>query len=80
MPRSCIPCAASSPRPAPISEALREPFAEGVAHLGKDHLHGFVVIGQVALWVVVGTALVSGYDYYRRFNHLPGGVLSESPR
>ena len=35
--------------------------------LGKDHLHGFVVIGQVALWVVVLTALVSAADYFRRF-------------
>jgi CDP-diacylglycerol--glycerol-3-phosphate 3-phosphatidyltransferase len=35
--------------------------------LGKDHLRGFVVIGQVALWVVVVTALVSAADYFRRF-------------
>ena len=35
--------------------------------LGKDHLHGFVVIGQVALWVVVLTSLVSAADYFRRF-------------
>ena len=36
--------------------------------LGTDHLHGFFVIGQVALWVVVVTALVSAADYFRRFN------------
>jgi len=24
--------------------------------------------GQAALWVVMGTALVSAVDYYRRFN------------
>ena len=35
--------------------------------LGKDHLHGFFVIGQIALWVVVVTALVSAADYFRRF-------------
>ena len=35
--------------------------------LGKDHLHGFAVIGQVALWVVVVTALASAVDYFRRF-------------
>ena len=35
--------------------------------LGKDHLQGFFVIGQVALWVVVVTALVSAADYFRRF-------------
>ncbi len=35
--------------------------------LGKDHLQGFFVIGQVALWVVVVAALVSAADYFRRF-------------
>ena len=35
--------------------------------LGKDHLRGFFVIGQVALWVVVVTALLSAADYFRRF-------------
>lgn len=38
--------------------------------LGKDHLQGFFVIGQVALWVVVVTALWSGFDYFRRFGML----------
>ena len=38
--------------------------------LGKDHLRGFFVIGQVALWVVVVAALVSAADYFRRFNLL----------
>ena len=36
--------------------------------LGKENLHGFVVIGQVALWVAVVTALVSAADYFRRFS------------
>ena len=40
--------------------------------LGKDHLRGFFVIGQIALWVVVVTALVSAADYFRRF----GGFLN----
>jgi phosphatidylglycerophosphate synthase len=35
--------------------------------LGKDHLQGFFVIGQIALWVVVVTSLVSAADYFRRF-------------
>lgn len=35
--------------------------------LGKDHLQGFYVIGQGALWVVVVTALLSAADYFRRF-------------
>jgi CDP-diacylglycerol--glycerol-3-phosphate 3-phosphatidyltransferase len=33
---------------------------------------GLYVLGQVALWIVVVTALASAADYYRRFN----GVLS----
>ena len=36
--------------------------------LGRDHLRGFFVIGEVALWVAVATALVSAADYFRRFN------------
>src|SRR5205085_5836979 len=35
--------------------------------LGKDHLRSFYVIGQIALWVVVVTSLVSAADYFRRF-------------
>ena len=35
--------------------------------LGKDHLQGFFVIGQIALWVVVIAALWSAADYFRRF-------------
>jgi CDP-diacylglycerol--glycerol-3-phosphate 3-phosphatidyltransferase len=36
--------------------------------LGKDHLQGFFVIGQIALWVVVVAALASAADYFRRFS------------
>jgi CDP-diacylglycerol--glycerol-3-phosphate 3-phosphatidyltransferase len=36
--------------------------------LGKDHLYSFVVIGQIALWTAVVAALVSAFDYVRRFN------------
>lgn len=36
--------------------------------LGDRHLGAFLVIGHVALWVVVVTALVSAADYFRRFN------------
>jgi CDP-diacylglycerol--glycerol-3-phosphate 3-phosphatidyltransferase len=42
--------------------------------LGQHHLQQFFVIGTVALWVAVITAVVSGVDYYRRFNH----VLTQS--
>jgi CDP-diacylglycerol--glycerol-3-phosphate 3-phosphatidyltransferase len=38
--------------------------------LGKDHLQGFFVIGQIALWIVVLTALVSAADYFGRFGML----------
>jgi CDP-diacylglycerol--glycerol-3-phosphate 3-phosphatidyltransferase len=46
----------------------------------EEHFHAVAVIGKAALWVVVGTALVSGYDYYRRFSQVPPRVLTESPR
>jgi len=36
-----------------------------LAHEGGPELY---VIGQAALWVVVIAALVSGADYFRRFN------------
>jgi CDP-diacylglycerol--glycerol-3-phosphate 3-phosphatidyltransferase len=36
--------------------------------LAHGQMRGFYVIGQAALWVVVITALVSGADYFRRFN------------
>ena len=36
--------------------------------LGHGPTKEFLVIGQVALWVVVVTALVSAADYFRRFN------------
>ena len=38
--------------------------------LGREHLQQFFVLGILALWVALITAVVSGYDYYRRFNHV----------
>lgn len=35
--------------------------------LGKGHMQGFFVVGQIALWVATITALISAFDYYRRF-------------
>ena len=35
--------------------------------LGREHLRQFFVLGQIALWVVVVTALASALEYYRRF-------------
>jgi CDP-diacylglycerol---glycerol-3-phosphate 3-phosphatidyltransferase len=46
--------------------------------LGRDHLQGFFVLGQVALWVVLIAAVASGLDYYRRFNAvLSGGKVTQ---
>ena len=36
--------------------------------LGREYLQEFFVLGQIALGVVLGTALVSALDYYRRFH------------
>ena len=41
---------------------------------GEDHIPQFVLLGTIALWIAMVTAVVSAFDYYRRFNH----VLSES--
>lgn len=38
--------------------------------LGRDHLQGFFVLGRIALWGAVAAAVVSGVDYYRRFQHV----------
>ena len=38
--------------------------------LGREHLQQFFVLGQIALWVAVLTAVASGVDYYRKFNHV----------
>ena len=38
--------------------------------LGHDHLQQFFVLGRIALWVAVLTAVASGIDYYRKFNHV----------
>ena len=38
--------------------------------LGHDHLQRFFIVGKIALWVAVVTAVASGVDYYRKFNHV----------
>ena len=45
--------------------------------LAHGHMRGFYLIGQAALWVVVVTALVSGADYFRRFNDILSTRVSE---
>lgn len=42
--------------------------------LGDEHVQQFVVLGRLALWVAVVTAVASAVDYYRRFNHVLGRV------
>ena len=47
--------------------------------LGEQaHFQPLALLGRVALWVVVGTALVSGYDYYRRFSQLPAKMETKT--
>ena len=38
--------------------------------LGREYLQQFFILGQIALWVVVVTALVSAADYYLRFTQV----------
>ena len=45
--------------------------------LAHGQLPGVYVIGQAALWVVVVTALVSGADYFRRFNAILSPRVAE---
>jgi CDP-diacylglycerol---glycerol-3-phosphate 3-phosphatidyltransferase len=35
--------------------------------LGRAHVPGFLLLGQIGMWVVMLIALVSALDYYRRF-------------
>jgi CDP-diacylglycerol--glycerol-3-phosphate 3-phosphatidyltransferase len=35
--------------------------------LGRDHLQQFAVLGTIALWVALITAVVSGIDYYIKY-------------
>ncbi len=44
--------------------------------LGWERQPALLLAGQAALWVVLGTAIVSAADYYRRFNR----ALSDTPK
>jgi len=52
--------------------------------LGSGPLPEVLVLGKVALWVAAITALISGADYYRRFNAImsarPAQPASDTPR
>jgi CDP-diacylglycerol--glycerol-3-phosphate 3-phosphatidyltransferase len=41
--------------------------------LTTNNLPLFLWLGRIALWVAVLTAVASGVDYYRRFNHVLSG-------
>jgi CDP-diacylglycerol---glycerol-3-phosphate 3-phosphatidyltransferase len=41
--------------------------------LGGEHLREFFVLGKIALWIAVLTAVASAVDYFRRFSHVVGG-------
>jgi CDP-diacylglycerol--glycerol-3-phosphate 3-phosphatidyltransferase len=45
--------------------------------LAHGQMRGVYVVGQAALWVVVVTALVSGADYFRRFNDILSPRVAE---
>jgi CDP-diacylglycerol---glycerol-3-phosphate 3-phosphatidyltransferase len=45
----------------------------------NGEMNGLYVLGQVALWVVVAAALVSGADYFRRFNLVFGPRVANVP-
>lgn len=47
--------------------------------LGQEQVQPFATVGKITLWIVVGTALISGADYYRRFNRLPSKVAAFRP-
>jgi CDP-diacylglycerol--glycerol-3-phosphate 3-phosphatidyltransferase len=47
--------------------------------LGRDQLQEFFVLGRIALWIAVVTAVVSGIDYYRRFSYVLGRPQDVSP-
>jgi CDP-diacylglycerol--glycerol-3-phosphate 3-phosphatidyltransferase len=36
----------------------------------SDHVQQFVLLGKIALWIAMVTAVASAIDYYRRFSHV----------
>ena len=47
--------------------------------LGDVYLPGLFVVGRVALWVVVIAALVSGFEYFRRFSGVASARVADLP-
>lgn len=44
--------------------------------LGWERMPFLLVAGQAALWVVLGTALLSAFDYYRRFSRAMNAIAT----
>jgi CDP-diacylglycerol--glycerol-3-phosphate 3-phosphatidyltransferase len=44
--------------------------------LGQNGAQPFLLLGQIALWVVLLTALISAFDYYRAFASATAGPPS----
>jgi CDP-diacylglycerol--glycerol-3-phosphate 3-phosphatidyltransferase len=36
----------------------------------SDHVQPFALLGKIALWVAMVTAVASAFDYYKRFSHV----------
>ncbi len=47
--------------------------------LAGEGLPLFLILGRIALWIAVFTAVASGVDYYRRFNHVLAGGRDAAP-
>jgi CDP-diacylglycerol--glycerol-3-phosphate 3-phosphatidyltransferase len=47
--------------------------------LGENGTEPFLILGQIALWVVLLTALVSAFDYYRAYASAPQAPLTAVP-
>ena len=54
------------------AKMMTQVFAILTLILGREHLQQFFVLGQVALWMAVVTALVSAGEYYARFMRVRG--------
>lgn len=47
--------------------------------LGDEFLPQVLLLGTIALWVAMITAVASGVDYYRRFNHVLSRLPANAP-
>jgi len=46
--------------------------------LANDGMPLFLILGRIALWIAVFTAVASAVDYYRRFNHVLWRAIGSS--